>query len=98
MALPKRFEVSVWRGGQLYGLSYGRPSYKKTRLRIELIESSPVRDCTAVKEVFPIINIAAQYYAIALGAEEIRIINPVNDKVVEHYSKFGYTFVETSGK
>ena len=87
----KRFEVSAWCHGELQGLSYGRPTQRsKDTLKLELIEGSPIRDRHAVNRIFPIIHIAAQAYAIMLGADEIRIMNPVNEAVSRYYESYGF--------
>lgn len=87
----KRFEVSAWSRGELQGLSYGRPTQRsKDTLKLELIEGSPIRDRNVINRVFPIIHIAAQVYALMLGADEIRIMNPVNEAVVCHYELYGF--------
>ena len=87
----KRFEVSAWCQGELQGLSYGIPTQRsKDTLKLELVEGSPIRDRNVVNRIFPIIHVAAQAYALMLGADEIRITNPVNESVARHYESYGF--------
>lgn len=89
-SFPKRFEIAVWVGGSLCGICYGKPSHGKTKLRLDLIGSTPERPSPLGTAVFPVISIAATAYAIAIGADEICILDPINEKVSQYYMKFGY--------
>ncbi len=94
---PKRFEMATWYGDTLAGLSIGRPSYNGTRLRLEFIESNP--SSSPLKGRMVPINIsAAELYASIIGADELRIIDPIDTKLIEYYSSFGYKYRNSSGK
>jgi hypothetical protein len=93
---PKRFELAVWYNGRLESLSLGRPSYKGTRLRLELIERVPSNSSLRGR-VFPITEIALIAYANLLGAAEVRIMEPVNDSVRAYYVSRGYSYVPSTG-
>jgi len=86
----KRFDIAVWQGGQLCGLSYGIPTKRKTKLRLELVEASPLSDNPLRNQLTTIVTSAAINYAMLLGADELRMMNPVNDKVVSYYKTLGY--------
>lgn len=94
----KRFDLCVKNSGFVCGLAYGRPSRAKTQLKIDIIESTPIEHHKNNTRVFEIISKGAQYYAILLGADEIRIMNPLNKELVKYYASFGYDFVENKKK
>ncbi len=94
---PNRFELSVWFKGSLCGLSYGRPSFASTRLRIELIEGAPrVGNPLGPNRVVPITIMNATAYAGILGAKEIRIMRPI-PTLVSYYESLDFTYVKTTG-
>lgn len=88
---PKRFELATWYGNTLAGLSLGRPSYAGTRLRLEFIESRPSSSLLKGR-IVPITISVAELYASIIGAEELRIIDPIDSRLIEYYSSFGYTY------
>ncbi|WP_339065788.1 hypothetical protein [Teredinibacter turnerae] len=92
---PKRFELTVWyRGQTLCGASIGRPTWSGGKLRLDYIEASPMG--TPLDGLVTDIAIAASnIYADSIGATQIRIMNPVNTDVRNHYlSKPGFSYNE----
>lgn len=87
---PKRFELALWHKNKLVSLSLGRPTYAGTSLRLDVIEGSPEE--REIK-VFPAVIAAMAVYASALGADEIRVMNPINQSVKEYYANEGFTYV-----
>jgi len=87
---PKRFELAIWQKNDLTSLSLGRPTYQGTGLRLDFIEGNP--DFRKIK-VFPLVMAALTTYAEALGASELRVMNPINNEVKEYYQKFGLIYV-----
>ena len=87
---PKRFELALWHKQALASLSLGRPTYNGKSLRLDFIEGNP--DNTGIK-VFPLVMAAMTTYAEALGANELRVMNPINDEVKQYYQKFGLIYV-----
>lgn len=91
---PKRFELSIrYKHNILCGLSLGRPTWNGSKLRLDFIEASPER--TPLTGLIADITVsAAEAYADAIGAVELRIMNPVNERVKKHYlsSKHGFSF------
>jgi hypothetical protein len=74
--IPDRFEVSVKSGQMLGALCYGQPSRAGSRLRLNLIESTPVRPTPLGMRAFPVIALTAASYAEAIGATELWILDP----------------------
>lgn len=94
----KRFDLRIKNGGNLVGLSYGMPSKVKTQLKIDLIESTPISLHKGNTKALEVITYAAQMYGILLGADEIRIMRPINRTVIDLYERYGFDFVESQCK
>lgn len=96
-SFPKRFELSIWYGGTLCGLSYGRPSAGKTRMRIELIEGAPRSgNPLGPRRVVPITIMNATAYAGILGAKELRIMRPAKP-LISYYESLDFEYVPSTG-
>jgi len=92
---PKRFELAIWhREHFLAGASIGRPTWNGKKLRLDLIEANPTG--SAISGIITeIVLTAANSYALAIGANQVRIIDPVNEKVRSHYLRFaGFLYDE----
>lgn len=88
---PKRFELAIWyRNAMLCGLSVGKPTYTGGALRLDVIEGSPERH-PLKGQVVTLTVFAARAYAREIGADQIRIMRPVNDDVIRHYQNHGFT-------
>lgn len=86
---PKRFELALWEKTELASLSLGRPTYNGKSLRLDFIEGNPDNKT----KVFPLVIAAMTTYAEALGANELRVMNPINEDVKNYYQKFGLIYV-----
>lgn len=93
---PKRFELAIWYQNRLESLALGRPSYNGTRVRLELVERVAVNSMLKGK-VFAITELALIAYAELLGADEVRIMQPINDRVKNYYISKGYSYVPSAG-
>ncbi|MFV1872121.1 MAG: hypothetical protein ACMZ64_02175 [Oleiphilus sp.] len=87
---PKRFEMALFHNNTLASLSLGRPSYQGTKLRLDFIEGNP--DKPSNVKVFEPTFLAMVGYAHALGAKELRIMNPINGDVRRYYERFGFAY------
>lgn len=74
--IPSRFEVSVKTCGELGALCYGQPSAAGSRLRLNLIESTPIRPTPLGMRAFPVIALAAATFAEIIGATELWVLDP----------------------
>lgn len=88
---PKRFEMALWHKGKLISLSLGRPTYKGTALRLDFIEGNPERSSDI--KVFQITFAAMVIYADSIGAQNLRIMNPINAQVRKYYESFGLNYI-----
>jgi len=87
---PKRFDLAIWYAdAQLCGLSLGKPTYTGSRLRLDVIEGAPWNHPLKSKIVEITIS-TAEVYADLIGADQIRIMRPVNSQVIRYYEKFGF--------
>ena len=92
---PKRFELSIWHKSLfLGGVSIGRPTYSKSKLRLDLIEANseggPLRGT-----ITDIVILTSRFYAKAIGASQLRIMHLISEKVRSHYlSKDGFSYHE----
>ncbi len=94
---PKRFELSIWHKELfLCSASIGKPTWSGGKLRLDYLESAP--QGTPLDGLITDITIAAGVaYARAIGATQLRIMNPVNDKVKAHYlSKPSFSYDQKS--
>jgi len=90
---PKRFELSIWHKNLfLCSTSIGKPTCSGGKLRLDYLESAPMG--TPIDGLITDITIAAGIvYARTIGAVQLRIMNPVNDRVKNHYlSKAGFCY------
>ena len=78
-------------GNGYISLTLGRPTYYGTALRLDFIEANPEKPKDIA--VFPIVLFAMIVYAEALGANEIRVIEPINQDVKRYYESSGLTYV-----
>lgn len=89
---PKRFEMALWETNNLIGLSMGRPTYRGTALRLDVVEASPL-DIGERPSIFDSVLVAYGIYARLINAKQIRIMHPVNKQVISYYEKFSYRYV-----
>lgn len=92
---PQRFELSIWHNELfLCGASIGRPTWSGTKLRIDFIEANPLGSPLS-GAIADIVILTGKIYAKAIGASQLRIMHPINEKVRNHYmSKGGFSFDE----
>ncbi len=88
---PKRFEMALWYNNKLASLTLGRPTYNGQRMRLDFIEACPNKPSDL--KVFEISLFAMGIYAEMLGANELRVMKPINSQVRDYYARFGLTYV-----
>ncbi|PUA28444.1 MAG: hypothetical protein B0W54_18545 [Cellvibrio sp. 79] len=94
----KRFDLCIKNGSNVVGLAYGEPTVSKSTLKIDIIEATPYQEYKKGIKTFEVVSRAAQYYAILLGADEVRIMNPLSKELANYYCSFGYEYVEPRAK
>lgn len=73
---PNRFEISLSKGGVLGALCYGQLSKQGSRLRMNLIESTPIRPTPLGQRALPVLSYAAAVFADICGADELWVLDP----------------------
>ena len=94
-AHPKRFELSIWHKELfLCSASIGKPTWSGSMLRLDFIEANP--NGSPLTALITDINLLCyRVYAKTIGANQLRIMHPVNEKVRDHYlSKKGFSYNE----
>lgn len=92
---PNRFELAIWYHSILCGLSLGKPTWSGSKLRLDYIEASPSNNPMR-GGIVPVTIAVAEAYAYLIGADQIRIMNPINARVRTYYEQNGFTYF--SGK
>lgn len=87
---PNRFEISLWRAGILGALCYGQTSKQGTTVRMNLIESIPIRPTPLGMKAFPIMSYAAAVFADIVGADELWVLDP-DPNLESFYMKEGFS-------
>lgn len=92
---PKAFDMSVWFGNTLCSLTLGRPTYKGTDIRLDFIERCP-RNFPHAGEMFRVSLLAYETYGALIGANKIRIMRPMNERLIRYYmSHGGFDYVQS---
>lgn len=89
---PKRFECATWNNNKLIGFAMGRPTYHATGLRLDYIEKSP----EANESHLDLSYLALYAYATLLGANHVKIMNPINNDVRDYYESKGFKYDQKS--
>jgi hypothetical protein len=89
----RRFTISVWFEGNLYGLGSGKASRGKRNVTIHYIERRPSPNPFAGWVSLMVLD-AAENYGKILGSQVLRIRNPVPG-VIEKYQRLGFSLAET---
>ncbi len=82
----------LWEGNNLFALSMGRPTYNGSNLRLDVVEARP-QSLGERPSIFGIVLLAYGIYARLINANEIRIMNPINNDIKNYYEAFGYQYV-----
>lgn len=93
---PAALDLAFWFSGTLCSLSIGKPTMHGSAMRLDVIEAAP--EAHPLQHRVVDINLrVVSIYAEAIGATQVRIMRPLNDKLIRHYEKQGYTLVRGSG-
>ncbi len=76
-AALNRFEVAIWSGPTLCGLSLGKPSKGPSHLAMQLLEANPAGRHPLKGFVAQCAVEAGMSYATLLGKTELRLIRPL---------------------
>ncbi len=90
---PKRFEISLWGKGILCALCYGQISKHGPSVRMNLIESIPLRPSPLGRKALPVLAFSAASFADVVGATELWVLDP-DPNLERTYMKEGFGHVE----
>ena len=86
---PNRFEITLRSGNVLCALCYGQTSRHGSRVRMNLIESIPIKPSPLGRRALPVLAFAAATFAEIIGATELWVLDP--DPNIENlYMKEGF--------
>jgi len=78
----------------LCGASIGRPTFSGNKLKLDFIEANPTGS-SLHGTITDIVILAGRIYAKSIGASQLRIMHPINERVRDHYlSKGGFSYNE----
>ena len=93
---PRRFELSIWYGDKLQGVSFGRASKGNQRVRIDMVERT---DSALRGFIYPITLECALAYAINIDRRTVVIKDPVPALVSYYMDEYaGYVTHHPRGK
>ena len=70
----------------LYYLSHwGRPTFRGASIRMDFIERNPAHSIYA-GELFGVSQLAYETYGRLIGAQTIRLVEPMNKKLISYYT------------
>lgn len=93
---PNRLDVATWSRTTLCGLAIGIPTKTGKSMRLDVIEANP--DKTLLSgQVFTIAMTAFEAYADAIGATQIKIMRPLNQKLISLYQQQGFIYQKSKG-
>jgi hypothetical protein len=72
-----RFDVAVWRGGELCGLGLGRPAPAAAHISLHYIERDPDPTNALRSKFAGVVVTALASYGVVLGKTEMRLVNPL---------------------
>ena len=101
---PKRFELAIWSGTvlpgispTLHGMAIGRTSKSRSIVRVEYLESYPFDRHPFPKAIFPIVERTLTYYAILVEASRLELVNPAPG-LIRYYERRGFQLEKVHGR
>ena len=86
---PNRFEVTLKKGGILGAICFGQLSKHGNNVRMNLIESTPIRPSVLGRKALPILSHVSAVFAQAVEAKEIWVVDP-DVNLEELYKQEGF--------
>jgi len=90
---PNRFEISLWSEGVLCALCYGQISKNGSNVRMNLIESIPLRPSPLGRKALPVLAFSAASFADVVGATELWVLDP-DPNLERTYMNEGFGHIE----
>lgn len=90
--VPYRFEMAIHAEGRLCGLAIGKASRGKRHVSAYYIEGNPDAGHPLKRLVLPIVLASLERYAVMLGCQYIRLVNPL-EGLMPRYRMLGFSEV-----
>lgn len=87
---PSRFELAVLAEGDVCALALGKPSATRSHCALEFVEASPAPTHALKHRVLNIVFTALEHYCVAIGAAEMRIVEPLPDLIPVYTARHGF--------
>lgn len=94
---PDRLDLAVWLDTTLCSLAIGFPTKTGQSMRLDVIEKNPCNHNILDKRIFDINLIVFQVYAKIIKADKIKIMRPLNDKLIHFYRAHGFIYQKSWG-
>ncbi|MBE0376138.1 MULTISPECIES: hypothetical protein [Pseudoalteromonas] len=93
---PNRLDLAVWYENNLCSLSIGFPTKTGKSMRLDVIEKNPC-NYPLDKSIFAINIVAFEEFADLIGADKIKIMRPLNDRLINFYRSYGFIYQKSKG-
>ncbi|XPF95463.1 hypothetical protein ACM9HF_05465 [Colwellia sp. RE-S-Sl-9] len=94
---PDRLDLAVWLNTTLCSLAIGFPTKTGQSMRLDVIEKNPCEQHILDKRIFEINITVFEAYADLIGASQIKIMRPLNDKLIHYYRNHGFIYQKSKG-
>ena len=94
---PDRLDLAVWYENQLCSLAIGFPTKTGKSMRLDVIEKNPCERTVFDKGIFEINLLVFQVFADSIGASSIKLMRPLNDKLINFYRSYGFIYQKSKG-
>ena len=91
---PARFDLEIRCRGQICAFALGRPSNSRSHCSLYFVEGSPDPAHPLCKKVLPVVLTALERYCVAIGAAEMRIVDPLPPLIPLYVGRYGFALAD----
>ena len=95
---PARFDLELRAKGTICAFALGRPSASRSCCALNYIEASPDAAHPLRGQVLGVVITALERYCIAIGAQTMRLVEPLPVLVPIYCDRYGFRLVELRGQ
>lgn len=95
---PSRFELAVWADERLCGLALGRTSPSRSHCSLHFVEGAPDALHPLKGRVLAAVLTALDQYCLAIGAREMRVVEPFEALLPLYGQHFDFALVKPAGQ
>lgn len=93
---PARFELEIHCAGRICALALGRPSASRSNCSLHYVEASPDPTHPLRGKVLAVVLTALEQYCAAIGASEMRVVQPLAALIPLYVGRYGFTLADTT--